>query len=88
MSPGTGTGSQVPQETSNPEYPPVANTLNAPDSAIENAAKYVQHFSASRAPSQPASAPDATQVQQAGADEEAVVYSQTRMLQDPTGRLR
>ena len=23
-----------------------------------------------------------------GADEEAVVYSQTRMLQDPTGRLR
>jgi hypothetical protein len=83
-----GAHPQVLRETSNQGYQPLVNTISAPDSAVENAARYLQQFSASRPPSQPAAAPEATQAQPAGADEEAVVYSQTRMLQDPTGRLR
>ncbi|KIW06214.1 hypothetical protein, variant [Verruconis gallopava] len=79
--------SQAPQNTNNQPHQPSASSISTSDPSIESAARSLQQFSAPRPISQPAPNADAAQVQQAGADEEAVVYSQTRMLQDPTGRL-
>ena len=54
----------------------------------EKAARSLQHFSTPRAEDQVRSMLMSQTTSQGGPEEEAVVYSQTRMLQDPTGRLR
>jgi hypothetical protein len=63
-------------------------TKQTSDDSIENAARSLQQFSVPRADDQAAKLPVSSNPNQAGIDEEAVVYSQTRMLIDPTGRLR
>jgi hypothetical protein len=53
----------------------------------EKAARSLQHFSTPRAEDQARAVVMSNSASQGGQEEEAVVYSQTRMLQDPTGRL-
>jgi hypothetical protein len=53
----------------------------------EKAARSLQHFSTPRAEDQARGITMSNSASQGGQEEEAVVYSQTRMLQDPTGRL-
>jgi hypothetical protein len=57
------------------------------DDSIENAARSLQQFSVPRVEGQGAKPLTSSNSNQAGIEEEAVVYSQTRMLIDPTGRL-
>jgi len=58
------------------------------DELVQNAARSLQQFSAPRSDDPAAKFTENAPPNQSGIDEEAIVYSQTRMLQDPTGRLR
>lgn len=57
------------------------------DESVRDAALSLQQFSAPRADDSATKTTDDAPSGQSGMDEEAIVYSQTRMLQDPTGRL-
>jgi hypothetical protein len=83
------TGPRPPSalKPSNHPFQPIASVVHSSDATVESAARSLQQFSTPRPTSQPEVTQETTASQQAGADEEAVVYSQTRMLQDPTGRL-
>lgn len=73
---------------------PQPGLLSAPkssqvsDESVRDAALSLQQFSAPRAVDPAANLSDDAPASQPVVDEEAIVYSQTRMLQDPTGRLR
>ncbi|QDS73652.1 hypothetical protein FKW77_002460 [Venturia effusa] len=57
------------------------------DESVRDAALSLQQFSAPRTDDLATKSTDDAPTGQSGVDEEAIVYSQTRMLQDPTGRL-
>jgi hypothetical protein len=77
------TNSQAPQlGPLSAKVPPVT------DKSVRDAALSLQQFSAPRADDPAAKLADNAPANQSVTDEEAIVYSQTRMLQDPTGRLR
>ena len=66
------------------------NSLHPPDErpTVEAAAKSLQQFATGQAVDEPPRLMSRGTTVQSGQDEEAVVYTQSRMLQDPTGRLR
>lgn len=78
----------LPANHPTPQPDPVsAKPSQLTDESVRDAALSLQQFSAPR-PDHPASkTTDDGPAAQSGMDEEAIVYSQTRMLQDPTGRL-
>lgn len=57
------------------------------DESVRDAALSLQQFSAPKANDPATKTTDDAPAGQSAVDEEAIVYSQTRMLQDPTGRL-
>jgi hypothetical protein len=75
--------SQNPQPGSLPAKGP-----QVADKSVRDAALSLQQFSAPRPDNAAAKVADDAPVHPFVMDEEAIVYSQTRMLQDPTGRLR
>jgi hypothetical protein len=65
------------------------HSFSTPDNSVENAARSLQQFSTPRtAFEEKTKSLLSANTSQSGHDEEAVVYSQTRMLQDGSGRLR
>ncbi|TLD36989.1 fungal-specific transcription factor domain-containing protein [Venturia nashicola] len=73
---------QTPQSASIPAKP-----TQLTDESVRDAAISLQQFSALRPDDPVSKATDDAPAGQSAMDEEAIVYSQTRMLQDPTGRL-
>lgn len=67
--------------------PVSAKPSQLPDESVRDAALSLQQFSVPRADDSATKSTDDAPAGQSGMDEEATVYSQTRMLQDPTGRL-
>lgn len=69
---------------------PDDNAFKAADErpSVEAAASSLQQLATGQATDEPPQLISRGSTVQSGQDEEAVVYSQTRMLQDPTGRLR
>jgi hypothetical protein len=64
-------------------------SFSTPDNSVENAARSLQQFSTPRtATEERTKSLFSATTSQSGHEEEAVVYSQTRMLQDGSGRLR
>ncbi|ORY02290.1 fungal-specific transcription factor domain-domain-containing protein [Clohesyomyces aquaticus] len=65
------------------------NALQAPDErpTVEAAARSLQQFATGQSLEEQPSLMSRGSTVQSGQDEEAVVYTQSRMLQDPTGRL-
>jgi hypothetical protein len=61
--------------------------MQTSDESAEDAARSLQQFSVPRANGQGEKSLPSANANQPSGDEEAVVYSQTRMLIDPTGRL-
>lgn len=66
------------------------HSLKAPDErpSVEAAASQLQQLATAQPIDEPPPLISRGSTVQSGQDEEAVVYSQSRMLQDPTGRLR
>jgi hypothetical protein len=85
--PGFGLSNAYPNGKGSQPGP--THSFSTPDDSVENAARSLQQFSTPRtaAEERTKSLLSAT-TSQSGHEEEAVVYSQTRMLQDGSGRLR
>lgn len=72
----------------NPQLPGAIPSPYPVDESVENAARSLQQFSTPRgSAAERAKSFLSANTSQSGHDEEAVVYSQARMLQDSTGRL-